>query len=195
MTYHKESAPLPQRPFGLMTGLRPDTTQVYDLHTHFRLNMPDAITLPQHFKDHGYHAQGFSKIYHGGLGDPLSWSVPHETPAANTYADPGILESLQKRREEIKSQGRRTRPQVVERDPKTGAVLKRIGRYARVRGPAWESADVPDNFFRDGKTAELAVKTLNEVKDQPFFLATGFVRPHLPFVAPKISPTVKSCIT
>jgi len=60
----------------LMTGLRPDTIQVHDLHTHFRLNKPDAVTLAQHFMNNGYHSQGLSKIYHGSLNDPLSWTVP-----------------------------------------------------------------------------------------------------------------------
>jgi arylsulfatase A-like enzyme len=56
-----------------------------------------------------------------------------------------------------------------------------------IRGPAFESADVPDNFFQDGKVAELAVSTLQDMskKKEPFFLAVGFVKPHLPFVAPK----------
>ena len=56
-----------------------------------------------------------------------------------------------------------------------------------IRGPAFESADVPDNFFQDGKVAELAVSTLQDMskKKEPFFLAVGFVKPHLPFVSPK----------
>src|SRR5690242_14461750 len=45
----------------LLTGCRPDTTRVYDLVTHFRKTMPNVVTLPQHFKDNGYHAQGFGK--------------------------------------------------------------------------------------------------------------------------------------
>ena len=61
----------------LLTGRRPDTTRVYDLQTHFRDTIPDVVTLPQHFKANGYHTQGLSKIYHGGLDDPESWSVPH----------------------------------------------------------------------------------------------------------------------
>jgi iduronate 2-sulfatase len=60
----------------LLTGLRPDTTRIYDLQTHFRATVPDVVTLPAHFKRHGYHAQGFGKVYHGGLDDPQSWSVP-----------------------------------------------------------------------------------------------------------------------
>lgn len=56
-----------------------------------------------------------------------------------------------------------------------------------LRGPAFEAADVPDNTFTDGKTAELAVATLSEIskKPEPFFLAVGFSKPHLPFIAPK----------
>jgi len=54
-------------------------------------------------------------------------------------------------------------------------------------GPAYECADVPDNTYTDGKVADLAVKTLQEIskKPEPFFLAVGFIKPHLPFVSPK----------
>jgi len=58
---------------------------------------------------------------------------------------------------------------------------------ADTRGPAFEGANVPDNTFQDGKVAELAVATLQELskRSQPFFLAVGFIKPHLPFVSPK----------
>ena len=54
-------------------------------------------------------------------------------------------------------------------------------------GPAYECADVPDNTYTDGKVCDLAVKTLQDIskKPQPFFLAVGFIKPHLPFVSPK----------
>src|SRR5262245_29403426 len=45
----------------LLTGLRPDTTGIHDLETHFRVNKPDVVTLPQYFKKNGYHTQGLSK--------------------------------------------------------------------------------------------------------------------------------------
>jgi iduronate 2-sulfatase len=61
----------------LLTGLRPDSTKVYDLVTHFRNTVPDVITIPQHFQDHGYHTVGMGKIFHSGLDDPKSWSEPH----------------------------------------------------------------------------------------------------------------------
>ena len=71
-----------------LTGLRPDTTKVYDLQTHFRDRIPDVVTLPQQFKSHGYHVQGFSKVYHGNLDDAVSWSVPHWRPAVRSGSGP-----------------------------------------------------------------------------------------------------------
>jgi iduronate 2-sulfatase len=62
----------------LMTGRRPNTTKVWDLKTHFRTTIPDVVTLPQYFKNNGYHTQSIGKIYHdpASAQDALSWSVP-----------------------------------------------------------------------------------------------------------------------
>jgi len=71
-----------------MTGLRPETTGVTHNHVHFRTRHPDIVTLPQHFKNHGYESRAIGKMYHGFLpdgsskttwdtmGDPPSWSAP-----------------------------------------------------------------------------------------------------------------------
>ena len=52
---------------------------------------------------------------------------------------------------------------------------------------AWERVDVPDNAYKDGKTAEKVISDLARMKEQgkPFFLAAGFLKPHLPFNAPE----------
>ena len=62
----------------ILTGLRPDTIGVYDNNAYFRNNLPDAVTLPQHFKAHGYHTQSVGRIAHGfaALFDQFSWSAP-----------------------------------------------------------------------------------------------------------------------
>src|SRR5216110_90546 len=64
----------------LLTGVRPMTLGIYDLGTNFRLAAPDAVTLPQYFKQNGYRTEALGKVFHTGHGnheDPKSWSVPH----------------------------------------------------------------------------------------------------------------------
>lgn len=150
----------------LMTGTRPDTTKVWDLETHFRAALPNVVTLGEHFKNNGYFVQGMGKIYHGTLHDPQTWSVPWAKLNAPTYALP----------ENVRLQARRE---------KDGGPQK--GKAAGKGGPAFECADVPDETYLDGKVANLAVQTLRQLsqKKEPFFLAVGFTRPHLAFVAPK----------
>lgn len=64
----------------ILTGLRPDTNGVQDNYTHFRNTVPDAVTLPQHFKNHGYHTRSIGKIMHGIFADRISWSVSSWVP-------------------------------------------------------------------------------------------------------------------
>lgn len=161
----------------LLTGRRPDTTKVFDLVTHFRRHLPDVVTLPQHFRAHGYVAQGFSKIFH--LEDRVSWSVPPQTPRAPTYGQAATLADLERRKED-----RQTK---IEAAKQAGEVWdwKKRGEKWYVFGPAWEDRDVADDALTDGKTAAAAIDALRQLKDQRFFLAVGFLKPHLPFVAPK----------
>jgi arylsulfatase A-like enzyme len=141
----------------LLTGTRPDTTKVWDLVTHFRDALPNVVALPQLFRQGGYFVQGMGKIYHPGFDDERSWSVPWQTPTAPAYA--------RVKTAEVKDEDK----------PKAKA------------GPPFESADVADNFYKDGMVADLAVSTLRGLsrKPTPFFFAVGFAKPHLPFVAPK----------
>jgi len=166
----------------VMTGARPDTTKVWDLQTHFRKALPDVVTLGQHFKNHGYFVQGMGKIYHGGYDDAPTWSVPWQNPKAPGYALPENL-ALNERPFAADPTGGAVTNQSTRPPSRRPAGSTRPGS----RGPAFECAEVPDNTYTDGKVAELAVATLKNLaaKPQPFFLAVGFVKPHLPFVAPK----------
>ena len=154
----------------LMTGLRPDTIRIWDLATHFRDNMPDVVTLSQHFKNNGYHAERLGKIYHIGHGnhdDKHSWSRSVSYPRSPRYGPQGN-EHLKRLLAEAKAKG-------VDLKDNT----------KRPRGLPWEAPDVADNELTDGMIAENAIRLLGELKDQPFFLAVGFMNPHLPFVSPK----------
>ncbi|MCP4249274.1 MAG: sulfatase-like hydrolase/transferase, partial [bacterium] len=149
------------------------------------LGDPDVVTLPQYFKQHGYHTQALGKIYHGGFDDPQSWSVDTRYPRASMYHKPESRAALERERGRLKEAGNLRRNVVVKKDPKTGKPLKIKIVSQRALGPAWEDPDVPDNELRDGKLADQAIRVMQGVKDQPFFLAVGFFKPHLPFIAPK----------
>lgn len=154
----------------VLTGARPDSTKVYDLFTHFRKAMPDVVTLPQHFRDNGYTTVALGKIHHGSEEDAPSWSEPMWHGESHSTAKYGyqLAESQQmvdKRIEEQRAKGKQSK--------------------RRPYGPAFENADVPDDHYPDGITANKAIEYLNQLKEKPFFLAVGFRKPHLPFLAPK----------
>ena len=155
----------------LLTGMRSTTLGIYDLATNFRKSRPNAVTLPQIFKQHGYRTEGLGKIFHVGHGnheDPESWSVPHWKTNVIAYALP-----------ESKSQSGLTREE---------ALFDNQPAQNLPKGAAWEAADVPDNAYPDGALADEVMQRLQAAAgrtEQPFFMAIGFVKPHLPFVAPK----------
>ncbi len=211
--YCQQSVCSPSRS-SLLTGARPDTTRVWDLKTHFREALPDVITLQQNFKNHGYFVQGMGKIFHGGFNDEPSWSVPWVTPKAPIYALPENValaqDKVQGEPDGPKGDNRgaaseaysipkglfgaeATNPAMKKKGKKKkqpaagGAADSESSSGPNSRGPIYECADVPDNTYTDGKVADLAVETLQALrkKSEPFFLAVGFIKPHLPWVAPK----------
>ncbi len=151
----------------LLTGLNPDVTGIITIGPHFRDSLPNIVTLPQHFKSNGYFTQGFGKIFHNGLDDPQSWSVPHDQGKNPRYSPAGQAIIKAKQEEKIR-QG-----------------LDITLRENRVFGPPYESYDAPDNYFLDGGNTENALKALEEIKDTTFFLAVGFSNPHIPYISPK----------
>ena len=164
-----------------LTGMRPDRSGVVGNHTHFRDRHPDVVTLPEHFKIHGYEARAVGKIYHGvfptgasiqpadTMGDRRSWSrLPYRPGPRYYHTAEGIAAA------------RRTYERAYDvADPAPDDWTSRL-----VFGPMTEAPDVPDDALYDGDVAAHAVAALREVRDVPFFLAVGFIKPHTPFVAP-----------
>lgn len=149
----------------LMTSLRPQTLGIYDLPTNFRIARPDALTMAQHFRNHGYKAFAMGKIFHVGQGnheDAASWNDTPFKPKVKTYA-------------------------IASNEPKPDAKPSPARPNKDPRGSSTESADVSDETYGDGLIAAEAVRRIREARNaqSPVFLAVGFLKPHLPFVAPK----------
>jgi iduronate 2-sulfatase len=161
----------------LLSGLRPDSTGVFHNGTHFREKNPDVITLPQHFKNNGYVTMTIGKIFHLGKEDPISWT---ETLKPTTLGKPYLPKPAGGYQ---LPENRKLWLQRAEAARKEGLSGEQLG--GRLNGPATECADVPDQAYADGVTADTAILALREHKNQPFFLAVGFLKPHLSFVAPK----------
>ncbi len=148
----------------LMTGLRPDTTRVFDLTYRFRQGLPDVVTLSQCFMQQGYSATRVGKIYHygnpgdigtSGLDDPQSWQKVFN-PAGR---DKTALE-----------------PDIVNLTPKRG-LGSSLSLLADKTGK--------DEDHTDGKVATQAIELLEKRSSEPFFLAVGFYKPHCPYIAPQ----------
>ncbi len=160
----------------LLSGTRPDSTKVHDLYSDFRAALPAIQSLPQWFKDQGYYTDRFGKIFH--IDDVASWTPayppqkfgPAEPGKRAPYASAAINEAGWKKFDRAKAAGL------------VGMALERSQR-----GPAYEIADVDDDDLIDGQTALAGIAALRKMKQtgQPFFLAVGFNKPHLPFVAPR----------
>jgi iduronate 2-sulfatase len=151
-----------------LTGLRPDTLQVYENATQFRKNVPDAVSIPQTFQKAGYFTARVGKLYHygvpaqigtDGLDDPKSWE---------TVVNPKGFDKEDEAADRIFT-----------------LTPKNMGS-ARFGGTlSWLASEGKDEQMTDGLIAAETVKLLAANKGKPFFLACGFFRPHTPYVAPK----------
>ena len=155
-----------------LSGYYPHATGVFGYVSGRAAIGPDRATWPQHFKDHGYHTARVSKIFHmgvpgdiekgsNGTDDPASWTERFNSPGPEWKA-PGEGETL-------------------EGNPD--------GKKPVVGGNTFVVvvANGDDLVHSDGKTAAKACELIRERAKarEPFFLAVGFVRPHVPFVAPE----------
>jgi len=142
----------------LMTGLRPARNRFLTYLTRADEEAPGITTLPGHFRNNGYHTISNGKIFHHDDDAMESWDeIWHPGSNSNSWRDYALQEN-------------------IDRDTSD-----------RFRGPPFERAKVPDIIYKDGKVAEKAILDLRKLKEQdkPFFLATGFFKPHLPFNAPE----------
>ncbi|MCP4787858.1 MAG: sulfatase [Fuerstiella sp.] len=143
----------------MLTGCYSGTTRAFNNRTHFRNANPRLVTLPQHFKNHGYRTAAIGKVLHDSQKDPLSWTDGHVFEQGLNYAS----------------------PQYRDRRALIDGFHEENGQL-----PLFEGPDVADDAYRDGVYANRAVASLEKYArgEQPFFLMVGFHKPHTPFNAP-----------
>jgi iduronate 2-sulfatase len=152
-----------------MSGYYPHATGVQGYNSP-RAAISDRATWAQHFKNAGYYSARVSKIFHMGVpggiekggdeaDDPASWTERFNSQGPEWKA-PGIGETLEKNPD---------------------------GKKPVIGGNTFVivAAEGDDMVHSDGKTAAKACELIAQHAKEPFFLGVGFVRPHVPFVAPK----------
>jgi len=141
----------------LLTGVRPMRDRFVGYNVWAEKDLPGALVLPKHFRNNGYHTISNGKVFH------------HQTDCRDSWSEEPW------------------RPEGTWRNYLLEENKKLAEKNSAGAGPAYEAADVPDNAYFDGMIADKAISDLRRLKgmDKPFFLALGFLKPHLPFNAPK----------
>ena len=146
----------------MLTGLRPTKNRFIDYKAMAEKDAPNAKSLPQVLRESGYHTIGLGKIFHNAKDlATVSWS------------------------EKIQVSGM---PHATMLNPDSKNYIKENAHVKWLKnGPWYETADVPDEAYPDGKVKQKALQALTRLsaEQQPFFMSVGFIRPHLPFYAPK----------
>ncbi|MFN3324035.1 MAG: sulfatase [Bryobacteraceae bacterium] len=145
----------------ILSGMRPDTTRIWQNEIAVRDKLPDVVTLPQLFRQNGYLSARYGKMYHMGVpttvgknlyDDPPSWDIAVSPPGAEN---------------KTKGEGRNITPHIG-----AGGAMH------------WISFQGDGKDQADQAAAELTIETIDKNRDRPWFLGLGFVRPHVPLVAP-----------
>ena len=136
-----------------LSGLRPDSTKIYDIHTTLKSTSPDCLSLPLFFKNQGYETLSLGKVYHHLNDDPKAWSKTPQLLSGPWHSKMGYVNKAYKKY----------------------APTDWIPAGSSPRA-AWECEDVPDNHYPDGALAEHAVNQLKRLSktQKPFFMALGF---------------------
>lgn len=154
----------------MLTGMLPTKNRFLNYDTFVEKETPNAITLPQLFKNNGYTTISNGKIYHHLDDRESDWNEVWRPYAFNKnskgLAPTNYWQSLWKDYQNEKN----------------------IKEYkATNTGPAYESANVNDSIYIDGLLTEKVIRDIKKLKksNKPFFLTAGFISSHLPFNAPK----------
>lgn len=141
---------------------------------------PGSATLPQLFRNHGYRTVATGKVYHANYDDPAGWVKRYtdtftepEPAGGSQYGADGFVSGYQ----------HQENPLLLVKNYFQSFADKGISPLP----PSFEISETDDEVHPDAIIAQRAIEELQRAKKtgEPFFLAAGFYRPHLPFVAPK----------
>ena len=141
----------------ILTGTRPTRNSLMHYYDRIDEQRPGVPTLGKYFRDRGYYTIHNGKVMHHQGDAAGSWNEEWWPPSNATWRDYELPENVA------------------------------LDTSGITRGPAFENVEVPDTAYNDGKTAEKAIADLAKMKEngKPFFMALGFLKPHLPFNAPR----------
>ncbi|XP_063288047.1 iduronate 2-sulfatase [Pelobates fuscus] len=159
--YAQQAVCAPSR-VSFLTGRRPQTTRLFDVHSYWRTHAGNYSTLPQYFKEHGYETMSVGKVFHPGISSnrsddyPYSWSNKPFHPSSEKYENEKTCKG------------------------KDGKL------HANLVCPV-DVSEVPEGTLPDIQSTEEAIRLLHNVKQKKssFFLAVGYHKPHIPFRFPK----------
>ncbi len=159
----------------LLTGRKPSTTGVLGNRAAFREAHPDWTSLPQLFRENGYATVRAGKIFHGGIDDPKAW----QESSGGEAADEGGMQSS--------TVGKVIRQSnlLTNDTPAAAAAIESEGRKRIAYSDRIVVLEGNGESHGDYHTADRTIENLRRYKDQPFFIACGFVKPHSPPTAPK----------
>ena len=143
----------------LLTGVMPAHSGVYGNFEELREQLPDAVTLPQYFRRHGYSVKGAGKIFHRGL--------PEDADAWDAYFS-----------------GRKSTGKKTAAEKGTSSNKKSVSTKEGMWAP-WGPLDADDSEMMDAQSADRIIAELKGQHDKPFFLAYGTYQPHLPWQVPR----------
>ena len=166
----------------VLTGMRPETTHVYTNQGTYVDYVPDAVSFPRYFRDHGYRVLGAGKINHS--------STMVVTDNWDEYGPGTGIVGTPFTHEELMCEGMDP-TRVINRD-KIQCTLPMNGGLSMIDRPTnqwntfdWGPLDLSDDDFPDGQIANWTVEQLHKEQNKPFLLCTGFYKPHQPFFAPR----------
>ena len=182
----------------LLTNRHPTTTRVLGNGNNFRVTNPDLVSLPQLFRENGYTSVRSGKIFHSNaFDDPKAWDKSRSTPETGPRVDgtklsiprpaPETVQSKPSDRMRIVGREGAREPQFRSSEQATQYVLPALP------GDASQAAysdqlivlDGMGEGYGDNRTAERTIQNLRDLKDEPFFIGCGFVKPHSPPAAPQ----------